>query len=181
VKGDPVAARAVWSLADPEVETRGTFESFFAEQHVPLFRALRVIVGNAHEAEELMQDAFLAVWERWDRVGSMDSPAGYLYRSALNSARRRFRRLQVAARRTVSPREAEDLFAAADLRDQVERSLRELPERQRAAVVLVDLLDLQSAEAAEILRITPATVRSLASRARGTLRSSIEADGEESS
>jgi RNA polymerase sigma-70 factor, ECF subfamily len=111
----------------------------------------------------------------------MDDPAGYLYRSALNSSRSRFRRLQVSAKRTPSAPEPQDLFAAADLRDQVERSLQELPERQRAAVVLMDLLDLRSEEAAEILRITPATVRSLASRARATLKSSIEADRDESS
>jgi len=152
-----------------------SFEELFDDQHARLYRAIYLIVGNAHEAEELMQDAFLAVWERWDRVAEMDDPAGYLYRTAFNSTRSRFRRLQLAAKRTLTLGEPEDPFAAADLRDQVVRSIRELPVRQRAALVLLDLLDLRSEEAAEVLRITPATVRSLASHARATLKHSMEA------
>jgi RNA polymerase sigma factor (sigma-70 family) len=153
-----------------------TFEDLFADQHERLYRALYLIVGNSHEAEELMQDAFVQVFERWDRI---DHPAGYLYRSAFNSTRSRFRRLQLAAKRTLSLDEPEDPFAAADLRDQVVRSLRELPERQRAALVLLDLLDYRSEEAAAVLRVTPATVRSLASHARAALKLSMEAEDDE--
>jgi RNA polymerase sigma-70 factor (ECF subfamily) len=169
-----------WSLArqvDADATTRAlTFEDLFDEQHERLYRALYLIVGNKHEAEELMQDAFVKVLERWDRI---DNPAGYLYRSALNSTRSRFRRLQLAAKRTLSPGEPEDPFAAADLRDQVVRSLRALPERQRAALVLLDLIDLPSDEAAKVLRVTPATVRSLASHARAALKLSMEAEDDE--
>ena len=71
--------------------------------------------------------------------------AGYLYR--VRAERRRGQPLsggsQLAAKRTLSPGEpAQDPFAAADLRDEVVRALRELPERQRAArCVLAELLD----------------------------------------
>ena len=153
-----------------------TFEDLFADQHERLYRALYLIVGNSHEAEELMQDAFVKVLERWDRI---DNPAGYLYRSALNSTRSRFRRLQLAAKRSLSSGEREDPFAVADLRDQVVRSLRELPERQRTALVLMDLLDLSSEDAGEVLRVTPATIRSLASHARAALKLSLEDDDDE--
>jgi RNA polymerase sigma factor (sigma-70 family) len=172
-----------WSLAqqrDAEIAPL-TFEDLFAEHHERLYRALYLIVGNTHEAEELMQDAFLSVWERWDRVGSMESPTGYLYRSAINSTRSRFRRLQLAAKRTLTIGEPEDPFALADLRDEVVRSMRELPERQRAALVLVELLGLRSHEASEILGITPATVRSLTSHARAALKLSMEASDDEAS
>ncbi len=73
-----------------------TFEELFAAQHEKLFRALYLIVGSSHEAEELMQDALLRVLERWDRI---ENPAGYLYRTALNATRSRFRRLALAATR----------------------------------------------------------------------------------
>lgn len=150
-----------------------TFEDLFADQHERLYRALYLIVGNSHEAEELMQDAFLHVLERWDRI---DDPAGYLYRSALNSTRSRFRRLKVATKRTLSPGPPEDPFAAADIRDQMVRKLRALPERQRAALVLLDLLDYRSEDAAEVLGVTAATVRSLASHGRAAMKLSLEAD-----
>ena len=48
-----------------------------------------------------MQDAFLTVWERWDRVGGMDDPVGYLYRTAMNLFRKRYRRAMLSVRRTV--------------------------------------------------------------------------------
>jgi DNA-directed RNA polymerase specialized sigma24 family protein len=98
-----------WSLArqaDTEATARPlTFEDLFADQHERLYRALYLIVGNTHEAEELMQDAFVKVFERWDRI---DNPAGYLYRSALNSTRSRFRRIQLVAKRRLSAAEPED-------------------------------------------------------------------------
>jgi len=160
--------------ADAESTTAPlTFEDLFAEQHERVFRALYLIVGNTHEAEELMQDAFLHVLERWDRI---DDPAAYLYRSAFNATRSRFRRLTLAAKRTLSPGQPEDPFAAADLRDQVVRQLRRLPERQRMALVLVDLLDYRSDDAAEVLGVTAATVRSLASHGRANLKLSMETD-----
>src|SRR5262245_62070827 len=91
-----------WDLsAEPAVEAAAqapTFEDLFAEQHDRLYRALYLIVGDRHEAEELMQDAFVKVLEHWDRV---ENPVGYLYRSAFNASHSRFRRLQRAARRTL--------------------------------------------------------------------------------
>ena len=56
------------------------------------------MTGNRAEAEELMQDAFLSVWERWDRVSGMDDPIGYLYRTAMNLFRKRYRRAMLAVR-----------------------------------------------------------------------------------
>jgi len=168
-----------WSIEEqvqPEATAESTFDDLFADHHERLYRALYLIVGNSHEAEELMQDAFVKVLERWDRI---DNPSGYLYRSALNSTRSRFRRLQRAAKRSLSSGELEDPFAAADLRDQVVRSLRNLPERQRTALVLVDLIDLRSEDAAKLLRVTPATVRSLASHARAALKLIMEAQDDE--
>ena len=54
------------------------FEGFFAEHRIGLFGALWLVTRDRHEAEELTQDAFVKVWERWDRVRELDDPAGYL-------------------------------------------------------------------------------------------------------
>jgi DNA-directed RNA polymerase specialized sigma24 family protein len=76
--------------ADPAAEgLLGTanvmsFASFFDQRHRDLFSALWLITRNRHEAEELMQDALLRVWERWDRIAAMEDPEGYLYRTAMN-------------------------------------------------------------------------------------------------
>lgn len=117
-----------------------SFEAFFEAEHERLFRALYLVTGNAQEAEELMQDAFVAVWERWDRVRAMDEPTGYLFRTAMNRFRSRLRRASRAARRAAGSDPGGDAFAAADERDAVARALARLPERQRSAIVLTELL-----------------------------------------
>ena len=76
--------------------------------------------------------------------------------------------------RSLGSAEAGDAFAAADERDAVARALAALPERQRAAIVLTELLGYGSEEAGEILGVRGVTVRSLASQARSTLRTVLE-------
>ena len=153
---------------------RVSFETFFEAEHPRLLRALYLLTGNAQEAEEIMQDTFVAVWERWDRVGGMENPAGYLYRTSMNRFRSRARRATRATRAVLGSVEGGDAFAAADERDAIARALAALPERQRAAIVLTELLGYGSEEAGEILGVRGVTVRSLASQARSTLRSLLE-------
>jgi RNA polymerase sigma factor (sigma-70 family) len=151
-----------------------SFEAFFEGEHARLLRALYLVTGNVQEAEEVMQDAFLAVWERWDRVAAMDEPTGYLYRTAMNRFRSRLRRAARAARRVAGSAEGTDEFAAADERDALARALSGLPARQRAAIVLTEVLGYGSEEASRILGVKDVTVRSLASRARASLRERLE-------
>ena len=152
------------------------FESFFERHHVPLYRALWLVTRNRHEAEEIMQDAFLKLWERWDRVATLPDPEGYLFRTALNLWRSRLRRAAVAVRKAVHQLPPDDQMAAVEQRDAMARALKPLPSRQRAAVVLMDLLDLPSEEAARILGVKAVTVRVLAARARATLRKDLGED-----
>ena len=70
--------------------------------------------------------------------------------------------------------EGRDAFAAADERDALARALARLPERQRAAIVLTELLGYSSEEAGGVLGVKDVTVRSLASQARSTLRTHLE-------
>ena len=56
-----------------------SFEEFFEEHHRRLFSALCAATANRQEAEEVMQEAFLKLWERWDRVSGLEDPVGYLY------------------------------------------------------------------------------------------------------
>lgn len=155
-------------------EAQEGFEAFFRAEHARLLRALFVVTGDRQEAEDLMQEAFLSLWERWDRVGGMADPVGYLYRTALNAHRSRRRRLLRAARRMVLREPAPDELALADARDAVSRALARLTVRQRAALVLTEMLGYGSQEAASILGVRPGTVRSLASQARAALRGFVE-------
>jgi RNA polymerase sigma factor (sigma-70 family) len=150
------------------------FPEFFEVHHEPLYRALWLATRNRHEAEEIAQDAFLKLWERWDRVARLDDPTGYLYRTAMNVLRSRARRARVAIRRAVRQLPPDDGLAAVEEREAVVRVLAPLSPRQRAAIILTDLLGLTSEEAGAALRIKAATVRVLAARARARLRDGLD-------
>jgi RNA polymerase sigma factor (sigma-70 family) len=154
-------------------EPRGC-EVFFDRVGRARFRRLCVVTGNAAEAEEIMQDAFLALFERWERVGRMEDPTGYLYRTAMNLFRKRTRRAALAFRRTLTFAPEPTPFSEIDERQDVIAALRELTPRQRAALVLTEVLDYTSEEAGRALGVSAGTVRGLASRARSALRLQME-------
>jgi len=168
-----LVASTVISIPDSVVEPQ-SFEDFFEAESPALFLRLCLITGNRHEAEEVLQDAFLSLFERWDRVRKMEDPTGYLYRTAFHAFRRRSRRAALAVRRTFGLAPAVDEFAAADDRQVVSQALARLTRRQRTALVLTELLGYGSEEAGRILGVKDVTVRSLASQARAALRTHLE-------
>jgi RNA polymerase sigma factor (sigma-70 family) len=148
------------------------FTAFFAEEHRGLFKALFFVTGSRADAAELMQDAFLKLWERWDRIDRIVDPRGYLFRVALNGFRMRARAARRATGRLVPITTSPDPFDEVNLREDVRRMLLELTPRQRAALVLLDLYDYGSEDAARIMGIRPSTVRALATQGRAVLRAS---------
>ena len=150
-----------------------SFERFFDAERTSLFGALAVMTGNRAEAEEVMQDAFLRVWERWDRVSEMESPEGFLYRTALNVYRKRLRRAAIAVRKATTLLPQDDALGGVETRDEVASLLRGLTQREREAIVVTAYLGYSTEEAGELLGIRANTVRVLTSRARATLRRQV--------
>ena len=159
--------------------TGADFESFYLAHRVRLFRALVVVTRDAHAAEDVAQDAFVRVWERWGRVRQMEDPTGFLYRTALNGWFQIHRRAVRAAKRIAGVSQPLDPLGMVEDRDDLARRLLELPARQRAALVLTEYLGHDSAEAGHALGIRPGTVRRLASKGRAALRRGHENEEEE--
>jgi RNA polymerase sigma factor (sigma-70 family) len=155
-------------------EAEASFESFFEQTHERLFGALCLVTGNRHEAEEIMQDAYLKLWERWERVSRMDDPTGFLFRTAMNGFRSRYRRASLAIRRRMALAPAVDDLAAVEDRDEVVRMLRPLSPAERASIVLTTMFGYSSAEAGRLLGVKAATVRAHATRARAGARAGLE-------
>jgi RNA polymerase sigma-70 factor, ECF subfamily len=155
-----------------EAEHAQAFEDFFHAHYERLLRVLYLSTGSRHEAEDLAQDAFVRVYERWPRVERLENPAGYLYRVALNAHRSKLRRVRVAARKALRlrPEPPGDAYEAAEDRASVRRALATLPDGQREAVVLVEWLGLTDTEAGEVLGLSPGAVRTRLHRARAALR-----------
>ncbi len=164
--------------SDPREASAQAFETFFESEKSALFRALCLVTRNRAEAEELTQDAFLSVFERWDQVRRMDDPSGYLYRTAMNAFRTWHRRATLGLKRTIGLTPSDDRMAEVESEDLVVRALAPLSPRQRAAVVLVDLLGYSSEEAGHVLGIRAATVRTHAARAHSDLRKWVDASHE---
>jgi len=145
------------------------FDEFFRSTHRRALAAMYLVTGDRHEAEEIVQDAYVRVFERWDRIQVLDDPEGYVLRTAMNVFRDRFRRAALAVRRTITTSAASDDLRAVEDRDELVRMLRPLAPRQRAAVVATSILDMSAEDAGRLLGMKASTVRSLASRARASL------------
>jgi len=172
---EPLHLAAMPPASEP-LEASRSFETFYDAESRTLFRRLWLLTGNRGEAEELMQDAFLKVWERWEQVGAMEDPVGYLYRTAMNLFRKRYRRALLAIRRTIGLAPSRDDFADADDRDSVRRVLSTLPPRQRAALVLTEMLGFSPVDAGRALGVQASTVRSLSHQGRASFRRAMEVD-----
>ena len=151
-----------------------SFESFFEDHRSKVFGALCLVTGNRQEAEEITQDAFLRLLERWDRVAHLEDLTGFLFRTAMNVFRNRARRASLAARRSLGIADRRDDLAAVEDRDEVIRMMRPLTAHQRAALVLTGYLGYSSEEAAQILGVRASTVRALATKGRTTARAKVE-------
>lgn len=163
-----VPATSERNAAVPDVAA--SFEEFFDTQRTRLFGALAVMSGNRTEAEEVMQDAFLKIWEQWDRVSAMDSPEGFLYRIALNVYRKRLRRTAVAMRKAINLLPDDDALGSVETRDEIAWLLGRLTPRQREVIVLTAYLGYSTNEVGKLLGISAITVRTLTTRARASLR-----------
>jgi len=170
---DLAGLEAGWNDASEMiVEQPVSFEEFFHLERDRLFRVMFVITRNRHEAEDLSQEAFARVWEHWDSVGAMENPTGYLHRTAMNLFRSRYRRALLATRRGIGIATEVDAFEAIDDRQVALQALASLAPRQRAAIVLTEVLQYTAEEAGSMLGIRAATVRALHFQARSALKSS---------
>jgi len=158
------------AAAESVLANQVSFEEFFLASYQRLARAMLLLTGDRSEAEELAQDAFVRVYERWERVRDMESPEGYLFRTAMNLHRKRLRRLAVRARRHPREREGPDQFQSVERKADLVRALSRLRDGQREVLVLVDWLGLESEEAGQVLGLSAEAVRARLHRARAALR-----------
>jgi RNA polymerase sigma-70 factor (sigma-E family) len=139
-----------------------------------LLRLAYLLAGDAHAAEDLVQETLLRAHRRWDRVSRAGSPDAYVRRIMINqhqSWRRRRASTELAVAPTGLPDDAAvDSQESIAARDQAWRLLHELPAQQRAVLVLRYYEDLRDADIADILNCAEGTVRSLAARAFAALR-----------
>ncbi|WP_188262038.1 RNA polymerase sigma factor [Azospirillum tabaci] len=148
------------------------------------------VVGNASDAEEVVQDAFLQIWthaDRWRGDGTRFST--WLYRIVVNRAidyrrRKSFQSLDDAVEMADPAVGADGLLAERQLSAAVDAAIAALPERQRAALSLCYYQEMSCAEASEVLHVSVSAMESLLVRARRMVRTRLNSlirqkDGDE--
>ena len=121
--------------ASSERPTPLDFDEFFATESEELFRRMWLVTRNRAEAEEVMQDAFLSIYERWDRMAMIDDPKAHLYRTAFNAWNKRSRRAARALRVAFTQPARGDDVDAADARTVIEDVVQRLHRRTREVVL----------------------------------------------
>jgi RNA polymerase sigma-70 factor (sigma-E family) len=147
----------------------------YAAHYTGLVRLSYLLLHDHGRAEELVQDAFVAVHGRWPRLRDPQKALAYLRRAVVNRSRSELRHRAVVDRHPVQPppphESAEDSAVAASMRTELLATLHRLPRRQREVLVLRYYLDLSEAEIADALRISRGSVKSHSSRGIAALRS----------
>ncbi len=148
------------------------------ENHAkPLYRLALRLTGNPEDAADALQEAFVSAFTHIDRFTGKSSPATWLYRITVNEAlqllRRRKRSAEKLRQVPVAAAEASG-SVRADARMDLEAALADLPDDDRAILILRHQQDLSYAEIAEVLGLAPGTVASRLNRARSRLRSRLD-------
>jgi RNA polymerase sigma-70 factor (sigma-E family) len=155
---------------------RGSLAELYVAYAPDGIRLAFLLTGDRALAEDLVQDAFVRLVGRLRHLREPDAFWTYLRRTIVNLATSHFRHRKVE--RTYLERQAAAPTAVTNVNDELDeamhRGLLELPQRQRAAIVLRFYEDLTDVQAAAVIGCSPGTVRSLVSRGMKTLREEME-------
>jgi RNA polymerase sigma-70 factor (sigma-E family) len=157
-------------------------EELYAGHYTALVRLAVLLLRDQGLAEDVVQDSFVAVHRRWDRIDPDKAPA-YLRQTVVNRSRSALRHRAVTARHRPDPMPpaaaADDTLLRAERRATVLDALATLPVRQREVLALRYYLDLSEAEIADTLGISRGAVKSHASRGAAALRALIPREEED--
>lgn len=159
--------RSLYRYDSPDALFRGEYER--------LSRALTLITGDVHLAEEAVQEAFARLCLNWARVSEYEDQAAWVRRVAVNRARDHHRFLLRKARFLLRLADsAPAMEPAASMDPRVAEVIRNLPLKQRTAIALFYLADLSLADVAGAMSISEGAVKRHLSRARDSLRAILE-------
>ena len=164
-------ARAEWSADLAVVE-------LYSQHYRALVRLAALLVRDTPTAEEVVQDAFVAMHGGWQRLRDAEKALAYLRQAVVNRSRSVLRHRTVVDKNLQkAPPDmpsAEHGALALLERDAVVAALRHLPDRQREAIVLRYYADLSEADIAAAMGISRGAVKSHTSRGISALRAALE-------
>jgi RNA polymerase sigma-70 factor (sigma-E family) len=172
IEGPERSDLSVASAAEPTLHDKAIIgldiEDLFRRHRLTLLRLAVLLVDDRRIAEDVVQDAFAALYAHQDRVRDPDAAHRYLRVSVLNAARSTLRRRRTTRGHTPAdpgtvPGADETALLAAEHRELL-TALKTLPARQREILILRYWGGLTEAEIATSLNVRPGTVKSAAHR-----------------
>ena len=164
-------ARAEWSADLAVVE-------LYSQHYRALVRLAALLVRDTPTAEEVVQDSFIAMHGGWQRLRDTEKALAYLRQAVVNRSRSVLRHRTVVDKNLQkAPPDmpsAEHGALALLERDAVIAALRDLPDRQREAIVLRYYADLSEADIAAAMGISRGAVKSHTARGMSALRAALE-------
>ena len=152
--------------------------ALYTAHYRSLVRLSALFLHDTPAAEDVVQDAFVAMHASWRRLREPDSALAYLRQAVVNRSRSRLRHLKVVDKHAptalVDAPSAESGALRRLQRDDVMSAVRRLPQRQREVLVLRYYADMSEAQIAETMGISTGAVKSHASRAVAALRQTLE-------
>jgi RNA polymerase sigma-70 factor (sigma-E family) len=176
-------------VADDAVPGRGAGEharssrdaavaGLYAARYAGLVGLASLLVDNAEDAHDVVQEAFVGLYDRWERLHDADRAGAYLQVSVVNGCRTTLRRRLLARRHRVDgpgpvPDVAEDVVNRLRA-DVLAVALHRLPRRERECVVLRYYADLSEAQTAATLNVSVGAAKGYASRGLSKLAALLQ-------
>ena len=158
-----------------EADDASAVTALYEAHALGMIRLAHIMLGDRQSAEDVVQEAFCGLYRRWSRLADPGSAVHYVRSAVLNQCRSVLRRRttsqapRVVTSHPESVRSAEAAVLTREERDEIMRAVRQLPPRQREALVLRFYLDLSAEETATTMGISPSSVRSATHRALASL------------
>lgn len=157
------------------------FEELVRRHQAVAFRAAYLITGDAHEAEDAVQEGLVKAWRALSSFRPEAPLRPWLLRIVANQARNRRRaqsyrlqlRLRAGAEPTLNGSPSEPSDEAVERRDRLLAAINALPDRQRLVFAYRYVVGLSEEETAEALQLPLGTVKSRTSRALDKLRDEL--------
>lgn len=175
------AEKTSWTVE--ELARRDLVAAIYREQASSLVRLARLFTDDRAGAEDIVQEAFIRLFNSVDRIEDRDKSVSYLRSIVLNLARDQNRRGLMSLRHQDAmidrrtPEVPDEQVARTESQSEVMAALDRLSDRQRACLVLRFYLELSEREIAETLGISPNSVKTHCRRGMDALADCLEATG----
>lgn len=165
----PERALVTPDCAGADVRTEADFTDLYEDHFSELAAQVCAYLGDATEAQDLVQEAFLRAWQRWDKVGGYEEPVAWVRRVAWNLATSRHRRNQVARKFLQKSSAPEPAPAASPDHVALVAALKSIPAKRRQALVMHYMADMTISAIAAHTGAREGTVKSWLHRGRKEL------------